>query len=385
MTFNVSTLPHLNLLGQTAIRKLDIDICALLQETGASACIDEISKSELGCLKNFELEVAYKDNVKPVPFAILEDLNHAYDAGIKTGVWVPAQFNKYGTPVVPIMKKRMSGQQGTKLRMCGNNSVTVNQQLVTHGHPLPLSEDLMHKLSGGYYTKIDLANAYNQIKLAPDSQNKLAPIAVFLEDVLVSGASAEERLHNLHALLYRLRDKGLCCNREKCAFAQSAVEYLGHTLSRHGIAKGPDGTECHIANASKTLTDTQCRYSQIQEEALAVIYGLQKFHQFLYVSCSVDARFGASWTLFFLLPRMMPKIDKQRKLPSRNEWNTASQYPRLTWRRHIKQLRSRYGVEEDVEPGEAPTLLMQHRNNKQKQDEEDALRQVKRPIQGYQC
>ena len=43
-----------------------------------------------------------------------------------------------------------------------------------------------------------------------------------------------------------------------------------------------DGSKRPIANASKTLTDTQCRYSQIQKESLAVIFGLKKFHQFLY-------------------------------------------------------------------------------------------------------
>ena len=42
------------------------------------------------------------------------------------------------------------------------------------------------------------------------------------------------------------------------------------------------GIERPIANASKTLTDTQHRYSQVQKETLAVIYGIQKFHQFLY-------------------------------------------------------------------------------------------------------
>ncbi|RUS91013.1 hypothetical protein EGW08_001230 [Elysia chlorotica] len=43
-----------------------------------------------------------------------------------------------------------------------------------------------------------------------------------------------------------------------------------------------DGSERPIANASKTLTQTQRRYSQIQKEALAIIFGLHKFHQFLY-------------------------------------------------------------------------------------------------------
>ena len=43
-----------------------------------------------------------------------------------------------------------------------------------------------------------------------------------------------------------------------------------------------DGSERPLANVSKTLTDTQRRYSQIQKEALAIVFALHKFHQFLY-------------------------------------------------------------------------------------------------------
>ena len=43
-----------------------------------------------------------------------------------------------------------------------------------------------------------------------------------------------------------------------------------------------DGSERPIANVSKTLTETQRRYSQTQKEALAIIFALHKFHHFLY-------------------------------------------------------------------------------------------------------
>ena len=43
-----------------------------------------------------------------------------------------------------------------------------------------------------------------------------------------------------------------------------------------------DGIEKPIAHASKTLTETQRRYSQIEREALAIIFGVKKFHQFLF-------------------------------------------------------------------------------------------------------
>ena len=43
-----------------------------------------------------------------------------------------------------------------------------------------------------------------------------------------------------------------------------------------------DESERPIANISKTLTASQHNYSQLQKEALAIIYALKKFFQYLY-------------------------------------------------------------------------------------------------------
>ena len=59
-----------------------------------------------------------------------------------------------------------------KHRVSGDCSITINHQLEAHRHPMPLPEDLMWKLSGGYgFTKVDLADTYNQIMLAAISQS----------------------------------------------------------------------------------------------------------------------------------------------------------------------------------------------------------------------
>ena len=124
------------------------------------------------------------------------------------------------------------------------------------------------------YTKIDLADAYNRIQLAPESQLRLAlsthygvllqqrlpfrikpapgyfqeimenltsdltGVAVFQDDMFVSGQDANDHLGNLKRLLTCLNDKGLRCRRDKCQFTQPSVEYLGHTLSAESISKG---------------------------------------------------------------------------------------------------------------------------------------------------
>ena len=195
----VTKVPNLNLLGRLAMMKLKLtnltdhfrenlscaESTATIEHVTTSgpensldaACIQlcgefpTLFESTLGCLKDFSLDIRFKPEAKPifkkprpVPFSILQDLNEAYEAGIKRGVWELTDFNSYGTPVVPIRKSPLPGQAKASIRVCGDYSVTVNSQLEDHRQPIPLPEDLMRKLGRGYcFSKIDLAKAYNQI------------------------------------------------------------------------------------------------------------------------------------------------------------------------------------------------------------------------------
>ena len=80
---------------------------------------------------------------RPVPFALCDDVVKGYEEGIAKGVWKPVQFNEYGTTVVPIRKAHTLGSLKPKLRICGDYSVGINDQLEDHRHPLPLPEELM--------------------------------------------------------------------------------------------------------------------------------------------------------------------------------------------------------------------------------------------------
>ena len=104
---NVTTVHDLNLMGRKALLDFKIDVTALMRSKVCSVskpldinlhsacqqlCADfkELFKSELGCLKEFALEIKFKAEAEPAfckfrttPLAVLEKINYTYDAGIK--------------------------------------------------------------------------------------------------------------------------------------------------------------------------------------------------------------------------------------------------------------------------------------------------------------
>ena len=149
---------------------------------------------------------------------------------------------------------------------------------------------------------------------------------VRVDDILVSGAKANDHLRNLEKVLTGLAEAGLRLKKGECVFMESQVTYLGHRVSKEdiltmedkvdAIANAPppkllvhyddkkkltlacnasqyglgavlshkmeDGSEHPISFACRTLTKAERNYSNLEREALAVIFGVKKFHQYLY-------------------------------------------------------------------------------------------------------
>ncbi|XP_038220972.1 uncharacterized protein K02A2.6-like [Zerene cesonia] len=165
-------------------------------------------------------------------------------------------------------------------------------------------------------------------------------VGVFLDDIIITGPCDEEHINNLHKVFGRLQKYGLKVRKDKCVFFSDTVKYLGYIISKNGVHTCPDkvqaiiiilliiinivpptnttelrsfigmilttdassvgigavishvteGGERPIAYASRALTAAERDYSQIDREALAIVFRIRKFHQYLYAFNS--ARLG---------------------------------------------------------------------------------------------
>ena len=99
-----------------------------------------------------------------------------------------------------------------------------------------------------------------------------------LDDIILTGRDANDHLANLEAVLKRLSELGLRVNKEKCEFFKDSNWGIGAVLSH----RMTDGSERPIAFASRSLNKAEQNYAQIDREGLSLIWGVNKFHQYLY-------------------------------------------------------------------------------------------------------
>ncbi|XP_037504962.1 uncharacterized protein K02A2.6-like [Rhipicephalus sanguineus] len=156
--------------------------------------------------------------------------------------------------------------------MCGDYRSTVNASIKPTAYPLPTVAELLAILRGGQiFSKIDLTQAYQQLHFDKATSEMLTintikglyavkrlPFGVsaspsifqrfmdtllaglpglcaYLDDILIMGASNEEHLDRLEAVLQRLQQAGLKANKEKCIFGVREVQFLGYGVSSKGV------------------------------------------------------------------------------------------------------------------------------------------------------
>lgn len=234
---------------------------------------EEVFKEELGTLKGMTASIHVKPGSVPkfyrprsVPFAMRSKVDAEINRLLNENIVTPVKFSEWAAPVVPILKPDGS------IRLCEDYKLTINQASPLEQYPIPRVEDLFTTLSGcSSFSKLDMSHAYLQIVMDENSKQYLtinthkgmftynrlpfgvasAPaifqrtiegllqglthVAVYLDDILVTGVTDEEHLQTLDAVLTRLQDAGLRLKRDKCEFLQKEVRYLGHLVDAQGL------------------------------------------------------------------------------------------------------------------------------------------------------
>lgn len=178
----------------------------------------------------------------------------------------------WSSPVVLVRKR------DGDFRMCIDyrklNAITTRD-----AQPLPRVDDILESLDGAcYFTCLDLASGYWQVKVAEKDRAKTAFVTpqgqfewlvmpfgltnapgtfqrlmnmalqgltwkyclVYLDDILIWSKSFDEHLNRLRAVFERLRAAGVKLKPKKCHFLKKRVNFLGHVISSNGIETDPE-------------------------------------------------------------------------------------------------------------------------------------------------
>ncbi|PAA86625.1 hypothetical protein BOX15_Mlig009479g2 [Macrostomum lignano] len=238
--------------------------------------------TDMGCTTQYTATINVQPHTHPItsrPFPIAHGLQERFDQLIENfihkGILSPSE-SEYSSPCLLVEKKTLDEQGRRQLRLVVDFR-RLNRILTTPSIRPPRIPDLLHRLRDAkLYSLCDLADAFYQVRLDPDSAKYTAFIApngllfqfnrlpqglaaspslmcrlvalltadspnliAYLDDVLLIAKDFNGMLGELRHFLAKLRHHGLRISLRKCTFAKNEVQYLGFQVSEHGIRPAP--------------------------------------------------------------------------------------------------------------------------------------------------
>ena len=222
---------------------------------------------------------------------VREEIDRQIEELLSCGFIEPST-SEWTSPVVLVKKKDGSYRFAVDYRQL--NSVTRPMNF-----PMPRLEDIWDAIGASgakVYSVIDLAGAFWQLPVHPDSQDKTAfvtqsgqyrwtrmpfglrnaPVSfqrlmaevfrgliyktmvVYCDDIICFSPNLDQHMKDLEEIFARLRQANLKAKPSKCHFSANSVNYLGHILSSEGVLPNPDKTKV-VANFPVPKTQKQVR------------------------------------------------------------------------------------------------------------------------------
>ena len=206
-----------------------------------------------------------------LPPAVLSEVKLHIQDLLDRDVIAPSS-SPFSSPIVVVRKK--TGE----LRLCVDYR-RLNRATRRDSFPLPRIDESLDALGGAkFFSSLDLASGYYQVKMADEDRAKTAFVCpfglyefkrmpfgltnapatfqrlmngsmsdfifgillVYLDDLLVYESDFDRHLQALEKVFGRIRSIGVRLNPDKCRLAMERVGFLGHVVSGQGIETDPE-------------------------------------------------------------------------------------------------------------------------------------------------
>lgn len=198
---------------------------------------------------------------------VARQINDLLDKGI-----IRPSSSPWAAPVL-IVDKKLDASGKRKFRMCIDYR-NLNANTIDDRYPLPNITELLDKLGRcQYFSTLDLASGFHQIKVHPNSIHKTAfstneghfeylrmpfglknapatfqrlmnnilrdeinkNCAVYMDDIIIFSPTLDEHIKHLESVFKKLDQANLRIQIDKSEFLRKETEFLGHVITPDGI------------------------------------------------------------------------------------------------------------------------------------------------------
>ncbi|PAA71184.1 hypothetical protein BOX15_Mlig013006g1 [Macrostomum lignano] len=302
--------------------------------------------TDMGCSTQYTAHLHLHPHSEPVtsrPYPIAHGLQERFDELIENfrqkGIISPSE-SEYSSPCLLVEKKTLDAQGRRQLRLVTDYR-KLNKLIRAPSIRPPKIPDLLHRLKNAkLYTLCDLADAFYQVRIDPESTKYTAFIApngllwefnrlpqglksspslmcrlvalltadspnqiAYLDDVMLIAEDFTGMLKEIERFFQKLRHHGLRISLRKCIFAKTEVQYLGFVVSAQGIRPAPSLIEkiktfpvpqtvkqlqsfLGLANFYRTHI---AGYSRVVQPLLSIIKNTSKPNKFVWTNAAQAA------------------------------------------------------------------------------------------------